>query len=178
MKVTGSLTRKKEYLTYIPEANYKGTKKITINGEDGRRYFKIIPYLGVKSSAAYRIKVSGEVLEYMIHPETKKIISKEEFEKETQNNQSETTDEQEENFIQNTDVKQFDDISTSNWYHDDILEARRFGLIEGVDNNNYAPKDTITVAQAITMAVRFHQKKTNTDFLFNRYDCCSACCGG
>ena len=160
-----------KYSRYLSQSNYESDLKLKINGEDGIRYIKISPYLGSPdSSCRYRIKVSGEPLDYIIHPETKKLILKKEYEKELQSKEKDSPDSKCEEVQEADSISQFDDISAGSWYHDDILEARRLGLIEGIDKNNYAPKDTITVSQAITMAVRFHQKKNNIDYIFNRYD--------
>jgi hypothetical protein len=49
---------------------------------------------------------------------------------------------------------QFADVSTSDWFYGEVLEAKKLGLIEGVGDNKFNPKGNITLAEVITMAVR------------------------
>ncbi len=139
----------------------------------GKYYIKICSHpFSNQQNAFYKFRIKGEALDYMIHPDTKKIILKEDYYKESGAEEEEAKDPSVSEDISDKDEEavQFDDIPKTSWYHDDILEARELGLIEGVDKNNYAPKDTITVAQAITMAVRFHKDKNGIDFSFGRFD--------
>lgn len=174
----------KPYLrVYCHDEDYPKRSKLQIDSVDGnsisynygttnngRYYFKFdTSDVFLKQSIRYRFKISGEVFDYAIHPETKKIVLKKDLEKEFP--KTEDTPEQDSSNKDNQNsIKQFDDVNENSWYHDDILEARSLGLIEGVDENNFAPKNTITVAQAITMAVRFHKDKHGIDFVFGRYD--------
>ncbi len=156
-----------------PIVGEKATSKIEAKirpANNGKYFIKIISHpFADRQNTFYKFRIKGEVLDYMIHPETKKIVLKEEYDKESEENEDTSVFEEAQKNSDET-ISQFDDIPETSWYHDDILEARRQGLIEGVDKNNYAPKETITVAQAITMAVRFHKDKNGIDFSFGRYD--------
>jgi len=64
-------------------------------------------------------------------------------------------EEQEDEAVLGTDdVKQFTDVSDSDWFAPYLLSARQKGLITGLENGTYAPKNSVSVAEAITMAVR------------------------
>src|SRR5690554_4865935 len=59
----------------------------------------------------------------------------------------------------------FEDVSESLWYYNDVKNAKRLGLIKGVGNNKYAPDREITNAEYITAIVRiFHEDSTISDF--------------
>ena len=53
---------------------------------------------------------------------------------------------------------QFTDVSTSDWYYDELLEAKSLGLIEGLGDNKYNPTGNVTLAEVITMAVRIKNR--------------------
>jgi len=48
----------------------------------------------------------------------------------------------------------FDDVKASNWFYNDVKEARKIGLVGGVGNNRYAPNEVISYAQYLTVTVR------------------------
>ena len=48
----------------------------------------------------------------------------------------------------------FSDVPATAWYAEDVEEVRRFGIINGVGNNCFAPNKTLTMAEALTMACR------------------------
>lgn len=48
----------------------------------------------------------------------------------------------------------FNDIKTTDWFYNDVIEAQRVGLIAGVGNNLYAPNKTISYAEYITILTR------------------------
>lgn len=56
------------------------------------------------------------------------------------------------------EITQFSDISPEDWFADDILTARKKGLIEGTGNNSFNPMGDVTVAEAVTMAARMYEK--------------------
>ena len=55
---------------------------------------------------------------------------------------------------------QFSDVRESDWFAKDLLQARKEGLINGLDGNTYNPHGNVTLAQAITMAARVYMRKT------------------
>ena len=55
---------------------------------------------------------------------------------------------------------QFSDVRESDWFAKDLLQARKEGLINGLDGNIYNPHGNVTLAQAITMAARVYMRKT------------------
>ncbi len=64
----------------------------------------------------------------------------------------------------------FDDVNESSWYYNDIMEAYREGLVEGVpttqeyDGHIYSPDVGVSIAETITMAVRAHSKKYGIEY--------------
>ncbi len=52
---------------------------------------------------------------------------------------------------------QFTDVSSSDWYYDSVAGAYSLGLVSGVEDNRYSPNGTITIAQAVKIAVSCHQ---------------------
>jgi hypothetical protein len=48
----------------------------------------------------------------------------------------------------------FDDVKTTDWFYNDVKEARKLGLVGGVGNNRYAPNEIISYAQYLTVTVR------------------------
>lgn len=51
----------------------------------------------------------------------------------------------------------FDDVKTSDWYHNDVENAHRMGLINGKSNNRYGANENMTYAEAIKLAACMHQ---------------------
>ncbi|MBQ7143593.1 MAG: S-layer homology domain-containing protein [Oscillospiraceae bacterium] len=49
----------------------------------------------------------------------------------------------------------FDDVSTSNWFHDNVAAVYELGLMVG-SKGSFQPKGEITLAETITMAARLH----------------------
>lgn len=58
-----------------------------------------------------------------------------------------------------SEVGNFDDVKPSDWFFNDVLEARRQGIVVGVGNNLYDPHRAITYAEYITILTRV----TNVD---------------
>lgn len=48
----------------------------------------------------------------------------------------------------------FNDVKPSDWYYNDVLEAQKLGLVQGVGNSQYAPSKTISYAEYITILMR------------------------
>jgi hypothetical protein len=51
-------------------------------------------------------------------------------------------------------VGEFSDVQKGDWFYNDVMEARRTGLVVGVGNNLFAPNKTITYAEYITILTR------------------------
>jgi len=64
----------------------------------------------------------------------------------------------------------FDDVNDTSWYYNDVMEAYSEGLVEGVpttemyDGHLYSPDVGVSIAEAITMAVRAHSKKYGIEY--------------
>ena len=64
----------------------------------------------------------------------------------------------------------FDDVNETSWYYNDVMEAYREGLVEGVPTTEmygghiYSPDVGVSIAEAITMAVRAHSKKYDIEY--------------
>ena len=102
----------------------------TLSLEKGKYFFMVkISDSDLFTSMIYKIKVSSD----------------KGFAKETEDAVPEDTVEE---------TIQFDDVNESDWYASELLEAKSLGLIEGIGDNNFNPKGTITLAEVITMAVR------------------------
>ena len=50
----------------------------------------------------------------------------------------------------------FDDVKESDWFYKGVACAKQSGLMNGVSDTLFAPKDTLSVAQAVTVAARIH----------------------
>ena len=46
----------------------------------------------------------------------------------------------------------FTDVSTSDWFYNDVKSAVALGLINGKSATSYAPNDNLTYAEAIKLA--------------------------
>ncbi len=66
------------------------------------------------------------------------------------------------------EVQQFDDVKPDAWYAQEILEARKKGLVTGVDDNNFAPQKSVSLAEVITMAAREHSIRNGVNFDFEK----------
>lgn len=51
-------------------------------------------------------------------------------------------------------VEEFFDVRKGDWFYNDVMEARRIGLVAGVGNNMFAPNKTISYAEYITILTR------------------------
>lgn len=51
----------------------------------------------------------------------------------------------------------FTDISDSDWFYEDVLNARNLGLFSGMSPTTFAPDGNLTIAQAIKLAACMHQ---------------------
>ena len=52
----------------------------------------------------------------------------------------------------------FSDVPSSAWYYQSVAAQQQLGLLNGVGNNRFAPNDTVTVAQVLTVATRIYEK--------------------
>ena len=48
----------------------------------------------------------------------------------------------------------FSDVPSNAWYAQDVADVQKYGIINGMGENRFAPDGLLTVAQAITMAAR------------------------
>lgn len=53
-----------------------------------------------------------------------------------------------------TSGKGFEDVADGKWYHDFVLTASAYGIIEGRSDTEFCPEDTITKQEAATMVAR------------------------
>lgn len=58
------------------------------------------------------------------------------------------------NISSNDELSDFNDVKPSDWYYNDVMEAKKLGFIEGMGNNKYEPSQTITYGQFITTLVK------------------------
>lgn len=56
-------------------------------------------------------------------------------------------------------TEQFAVVTQDKWYYDEILEAKKLGLINGMGDNLFKPDENVSVAEIITMAVRIKNTK-------------------
>lgn len=50
----------------------------------------------------------------------------------------------------------FNDVASDAWYADGVRSAYELGLMQGTGGRSFSPGDTVTLAQAVTMAARLH----------------------
>lgn len=50
----------------------------------------------------------------------------------------------------------FTDVSESSWYEDSVITTYEYGIMNGKAANLFAPDDTLSVAEALTLSARFH----------------------
>lgn len=55
----------------------------------------------------------------------------------------------------------FSDVPASAWYYQSVAAQQQLGLLNGVGNNRFAPNDTVTIAQVLTVANRMYEKYYN-----------------
>ena len=51
----------------------------------------------------------------------------------------------------------FEDVERGAWYYADVVQAYRMDLISGLSRDQYAPGDTLTIAQCVKLAACMHQ---------------------
>ena len=51
----------------------------------------------------------------------------------------------------------FADVAEDAWYYNDVLNAHKLGLIDGLTPTEYKPAGNLTIAEAIKLAVCMHQ---------------------
>ena len=54
-------------------------------------------------------------------------------------------------------VSPFTDVLPGSWYYNDVLNAYKRGLVNGVTLSTYEPESTLTVAQCVKLAACMHQ---------------------
>jgi len=54
----------------------------------------------------------------------------------------------------------FTDISSSDWFYNDVMEAYTLGLISGKNADTFAPDKNLTIAETIKLASTVHQYLT------------------
>lgn len=52
----------------------------------------------------------------------------------------------------------FSDVTQADWFYHDVAVQQTIGLISGVDATHFAPNGQVTLAQALSVAVRTYQK--------------------
>jgi hypothetical protein len=57
------------------------------------------------------------------------------------------------------DLKIFSDVKSDSYYEVPIFNMYQLGVIEGVDEDTFAPKDPISRGQVATMLDRYNEKK-------------------
>lgn len=50
----------------------------------------------------------------------------------------------------------FDDVSSKDWFYDNVKAAYRYELMNGRGHNQFQPEGTLTIAESITLAARIH----------------------
>lgn len=61
------------------------------------------------------------------------------------------------------EVIQFADVTEDKWYYNELLEAKRLGLINGVGGNKHNPEENVTLAEIIAMASRIKNSRGGTN---------------
>ena len=56
----------------------------------------------------------------------------------------------------NTYNGNFSDVAENAWYKNEVASAYELGFVKGTSDNQYSPNNTVTVAEAVTMAARVH----------------------
>lgn len=51
---------------------------------------------------------------------------------------------------------QFSDVKSGDWFEDNVKSAYELGLMKGQSDDAFAPRETITRAEAVTLAARIH----------------------
>ena len=68
---------------------------------------------------------------------------------------------------ENTDTykNDFTDISSSDWFYSDVVDAYSLGLINGKTADTFAPDKNLTIAETIKLAASVHQLLTTGKIL-------------
>lgn len=63
-----------------------------------------------------------------------------------------------ENFEKLNEYEQntFSDITLTDWFYQDVINAYELGIMLGKSETNFAPKDKLTIAETLTLACRIH----------------------
>lgn len=64
----------------------------------------------------------------------------------------------------------FTDLAENAWYTSEVEQAWRSGLVKGTTETTYEPEGTVTVAEAVTLAVRLNRAFTQTDAVTENAD--------
>ena len=85
---------------------------------------------------------------------------------------SDTSSEAEVDIIENEvpsdkEVLQFDDVKDDDWFSSSLLEARKMGLINGMEDNKFLPHSEVSICQVIAMAARLHARLNKPSFVFD-----------
>ena len=62
---------------------------------------------------------------------------------------------------------QFADVSTNDWFAENVKKAYELGLVSGTSEITFSPKSDITIAETITLASRLHSIYVADDYTFN-----------
>lgn len=50
----------------------------------------------------------------------------------------------------------FTDVTSSDWFHSEVANAYKLGFVEGTTATTFEPNGSVTIAEAITLAVRLN----------------------
>ncbi|MCD8390771.1 MAG: S-layer homology domain-containing protein [Firmicutes bacterium] len=64
----------------------------------------------------------------------------------------------------------FEDVASDAWYYDVVSQAYRLGLVSGMSDTEFAPENTLTSAELITMLYRADGNETSSEYDGNWYD--------
>ena len=78
------------------------------------------------------------------------------------------------NFVKIRDHEDsFTDISSTDWFYSRVLTAYSYGIINGMGNNLFSPKNSLSCAEALTLAAKTHAVYfygTNGDSKIDEYN--------
>ena len=57
----------------------------------------------------------------------------------------------------NRNAMTFTDVAESDWFYSDVARAHRLGFVNGISESAYNPQGNVTLAEAITVAVRLNR---------------------
>lgn len=60
------------------------------------------------------------------------------------------------NFVQQNTNASFSDVSPSAWYYNEVTEAAKLGIINGMGDGTFSPDSNLTIAQAMMLAAKVH----------------------